>query len=345
MNSRNNTLPETNFDKIKKLMLLFISWCKNLPQNYQITKNKLSDIAQTNYDLAKYHFEKNNLNDAILRFKLLRKFSTRYQDVNYYIGRCYLEKFKYSDATRYLEEYRNSDDMTFKEESMYCLNIATYNTKAISTIPESIIVRKFDTSLNRLNTINSELEEPNKSQLIDMIFNQLQKDGKLFSNNTLDLGYGVGILGKILKQKKMTNTIIGVEISPKIAAQARTCSVEGGKVYDMVLNQSAKEFLISPPQDRYDIIIASDLISYFPDLQLFFSEAYKIINEKGILGIVFAEVEDGNVNFNGARECFEYSAEYVKHNAIQNNWLVVAQQSVILGNEENGIALLFAKLK
>ena len=113
----------------------------------------------------------------------------------------------------------------------------------------------------------------------------------------------------------------------------------------MVLNQSAKEFLISPPQDRYDIIIASDLISYFPDLQLFFSEAYKIINEKGILGIVFAEVEDGNVNFNGARECFEYSAEYVKHNAIQNNWLVVAQQSVILGNEENGIALLFAKLK
>ena len=41
------------------------------------TRAKLSDLAKTNLDLAIYHLQMGNINDAILRFKLVKKYSKK----------------------------------------------------------------------------------------------------------------------------------------------------------------------------------------------------------------------------------------------------------------------------
>ncbi|WPX96550.1 Putative tetratricopeptide repeat-containing protein [Candidatus Bandiella woodruffii] len=95
-----------NFNKLKAF---FCSWPTLRLQDIKTlirrsknfiheTKKKLDNLSKTNFDLGLYHFNKGNINDAIFRFKILKRFDDKYEDLDYLLGRCYFEKSKYDKA-------------------------------------------------------------------------------------------------------------------------------------------------------------------------------------------------------------------------------------------------------
>ena len=97
------------FKKIKKffnpLLSLKVgdlkSWIDKLKSIIDEIKAKSKNLPKTNYDLGLFHFNRGNLNDAILRFMLLKRFEKNYNDLDYLLGRCYFEKSKFQKAKQY----------------------------------------------------------------------------------------------------------------------------------------------------------------------------------------------------------------------------------------------------
>jgi tetratricopeptide (TPR) repeat protein len=117
---------------------------KNLPNLYRTKssefknyladfRHKLSNLSDTNYDLGLYHLHRQNLNDAIIRFKLIDKF-LRPDDpkANYLLGWCYFFKNKAEKAIHHLNKAKA------KLEDKVKLGVFLENYNKCADIPDEI---------------------------------------------------------------------------------------------------------------------------------------------------------------------------------------------------------------
>ena len=105
--------PLLNLKNIPAKIKLKINEILNSIKVYHATvKDKLKNILPTNINLGKYHIAKNNLNDAILRFKIILKFFDKENlEAKYYLAITYLVKGKKDKAEEILKnqpDYKNA---------------------------------------------------------------------------------------------------------------------------------------------------------------------------------------------------------------------------------------------
>lgn len=91
--------------------------------------------------------------------------------------------------------------------------------------------------------------------------------------HALDLGCGTGLTGVAVRD--FTKVLDGVDISSKMLALA-----ESKHIYDKLVNQEALEYL-SSCNTSYDVILASDVLPYFGDLDALFQQVTVHLKDKG----------------------------------------------------------------
>ena len=337
-----NSLPTVRFNDIKSL----VSRCKDFIKK---TKIKLNDLSKTNFDLGIYHLKRSNLDDAILRFRLVRRFSSRYKDLDYLLGRCYLEKLKYNKARVLFENYTKENNSKFSEEARYCLSITNNELDNIKSVPISIIDHKLGQQFDSyMKESKASKNKDSKNIVYEKIKEALESNEKVFNYNMLDLSCRVGLVAYFLRKDQLLHFLLGVGINKNMVEYCKKLSIDSHKVYNTVIKEDVKAFLISKAQtdSKFDIILGTDLITYSTDLKLFFMELKAYMNKNGIMTFNFStKHHNTDYVFDPKLENFIYDKDHVARTVESCGWQVIKHEEIKSKKVEYPQVIMVIRLK
>jgi len=96
-------------DKSEKFSQFIGEKLDSAREEFFTIKEKCKDLHKTNFDLGNRHLEKGNLSEAILRFRIIKKFWPNDFDAYYQLAYCLVLKNKPRKARRVLEELLEKD--------------------------------------------------------------------------------------------------------------------------------------------------------------------------------------------------------------------------------------------
>jgi tetratricopeptide (TPR) repeat protein len=82
---------------------------ESVREEYFSIREKTKNLRQTNYDLGIKHLENGHVDEAIIRFKIIRRFWPDVIDAQYQIAYCLVLKEKFKEAKKVLDELLNKN--------------------------------------------------------------------------------------------------------------------------------------------------------------------------------------------------------------------------------------------
>ena len=131
-------------------------------------------------------------------------------------------------------------------------------------------------------------------------------DSRRFSR-CIDLGCGTGLVGAALRER--VDTLIGVDLSPRMIARARE-----SRLYDSLEVGDAVAFLASQPARGSDLVVAADVLAYIGDLGPLFSAAGCALAPGGLLAVSVETMEGASYGL-GRSMRFAHSQVYLRARA------------------------------
>lgn len=288
----------SNVSLVKKYFFDKISEAKNHISNVKLA---LKDLRGTNVSLALYHLRQGNLNDALLRFKIIDLFiSPNDEEVHYGNAWCYFLKGNYAKALLHLKQSGTKD--------IHSLGYFLTNYSSLEEVPEILW------SEYRLITAISYNQQWIKypiylpKEFVEYLFSkidELPKDCKI-----LDLGCGSGLVGAAIDYKLQKNYhLTGIDNVAELTKEIKNLREDKQQVYDELLNLSLKDFVNSNIK-KYDIITTFMSFSFTKNLAPYFAKINKILNKNGYFALL---LETGKAtSWNMDRNYFIYSQDFVK---------------------------------
>jgi predicted TPR repeat methyltransferase len=300
------------------------------------SKDKLKDIPGTNYNLGLAHMQRGNIEDAVLRFRMVIFLTPENIGARYYLARCLLllgeEENAKEQFNLVLKSQADYADTNYQLEKLA-------NPLAIKIIPKAMIKERSDLVADNYD---EEFDSQSKSSKIltsSVLANIKDKNPNL---EVLDLGCGSGNCGILLKKKEVTKRIVGVDISEKMLKLASRLNIEGNKVYDQLVNKEIKEYL-SANDEKFDLIIANLSFEYFGDLSEIVALLKKLLRAHGTVAISIRNdeaVASGYV-LNVAYDDFSHSLQYVKDQFTNAGFEELEAKEFELDEEQSATALVF----
>src|SRR5579883_2531551 len=93
-------------------------------------------------------------------------------------------------------------------------------------------------------------------------------------DNVLDLGCGVGWATRVLAQKAARGIVVGVDLSDRMIAQARSGYRNPPNVFFAVADASG----IPHAAGFFNSLLSVESLYYYPDLEAAFSEAHRVLS-------------------------------------------------------------------
>ncbi len=320
-------------------------------RNLYSIKEKLKDLYKTNYELGIYHFKALNYSDTIFRFKLLQLFFPNRvtNDANFYIGQSYVEKYNYQDGFKYLTVYlKNEPNGEFKEEASFFLNMIENKITSNNRIPLGTIKRRFDAIASKYNLINIENRSEFPQKILFKIVKEVSENIDMkFPCSMIDLGCGTGYIGNEIKKSKIVDSLIGIDISKKMIDFAEKYEFEKSPSYSELIVDDIDSYFTSKrrkSKNKYDIIVASDLLQFYGEVDKLFELARSISSNKSIFALNFPLLQDiphSDKEFSYQYKYFLFSKEFVIKIAAQNGWITIKQEDFRYPNDAYGTAIIF----
>ena len=89
---------ESKSQKIDRFFHKISSFISILINDFHIIREKSKNLSKTNYELGLKHLNKGNINEAIFRFRLTKKFFPENYDAYYQLFYCYIIQKEYEKA-------------------------------------------------------------------------------------------------------------------------------------------------------------------------------------------------------------------------------------------------------
>jgi predicted TPR repeat methyltransferase len=125
--------------------------------------------------------------------------------------------------------------------------------------------------------------------------------------DVLDVGCGTGLSGAALRP--VARRLVGVDLSSGMLALARQRGV-----YDELVESDLIDYLTAT-SNRFDVVTASDVLTYLGDLSAFFQSATKVLHPGGLIAVA-VEAFDGDAKGQtyrlNATGRFSHSAQYLR---------------------------------
>ncbi|XVN42331.1 MAG: SAM-dependent methyltransferase [Candidatus Rickettsia vulgarisii] len=324
------------YKSVKEKIRLGCQFIKNFPSWYKgkiwqvinyfaDIKYKVINIKETNFNLGLEHLKKNNLNDALLRFKIVEKFSEPRDDiinqVNYWLGWTYFLKNDYPKSLSYLQKSSGNDVVK--------LGSFLQNYQKLSEIPQPIWCEYRDLTagyyVSKFNNDKIHLPYSFVNKTISLITD-------LPDNYTiLELGSNIGLVGYEVKKRFPDSfTFTGIEVSQEMNKLV-SLYYPNFDIYNQLLGTSIPGFL-NQQSKEYDIILSYNSLSFTKDLANYFNLIYLITNKLGYFAFC---LPIGNVaEFSIKRKEFIYIIADIKAALSQTQFNILSEQELDL--DKNG---------
>lgn len=268
----------TYFKLVNSFIVKIVDFIRNqynsFIQDIKKTHYNFKNFALTNTELALYHINKQNYNDAIFRLKLVDKFSKPNDPfINYWLGWCYLLKGSKSKALTYFIKGESEDKISigkflqlanrgYEGQVPDAIYRAFRNISAERLIGELLDVARYDLTKELIAKALPSMP-PNK-ETYDM----------------LDLGSNIGLIGIELRNKIDGDfNLTGVEVSDEMIKLQKDCGdIEH---YQQVINSNCEAYL-EKTNKTFDLILSLNGLNSKSDLLKSFSLIHRALNPDGI---------------------------------------------------------------
>lgn len=323
---------------------VILSFFQKIKDDLLTLKHKMQNLHKTNYDLGMLHYNTGSLADAIFRFKLLKKFYKDSGEVDYYIGRCYIERNQPEKAKPYIEDYLKSPDERFREEAKYCYDLAHRRLKNIKQIPPSIVERTFDILAPKYNQIFLTKPNPPQDEVYKAISAYMNEIGSPYGNRVLDLGCGTGYIVSMLRRNKIAGSAHGIDNSSQMISICQNLKVDNIPCYDSLVKEDLNTYFTKNTDSLFDVIIASKVLSYFNDPLKLFTACKNILKPKGAIALSFKVSNDEEqMQFDAFFEEFQFNEKYIAGQAAASGLLIKTSTDVRFPDGDQGIIMLLIK--
>jgi len=102
--SKSEKLAENLRKKSEELTQFLGDKIESVREEFFSIREKTKNLRQTNYDLGIKHLENGHIDEAIIRFKIIRKFWPDVVDAQYQLAYCLALKEKFTEAKKVLDE-------------------------------------------------------------------------------------------------------------------------------------------------------------------------------------------------------------------------------------------------
>jgi predicted TPR repeat methyltransferase len=222
------------------------------------------------------------------------------------------------------------------------MGLAIINSKNVKRANDEYLSEMFDIFAEDFEQTLSDLEYK-APEYIGELLASYYSERDFNKLNIADLGCGTGLCAQYLKHfAKEDSGLIGVDLSVAMLKQA-----EEKKLYDCLVNAEITEYLRNNI-DRFDIVVAADVFTYFGDLEDLFKFISISLRRKG--RVIFTvsnnrhNEEDYYLHSSGR---FVHNKEYVVKLIKKYSLSVVSCDEKVLryeaGNEVNGF--VFSAIK
>lgn len=297
---------------------------------YAEIKYKILHIKETNLALGLEHLHKNNLNDAILRFKLVEKFFDPHNsEASYFLGWTYFLKNNYPKALYYLEKAGKSDSVKLGKFLRNYQNLP----EMLHEIPQEIWCQYRD--LIAYNYQNKFI----KVGKLDLPHSFAQKTMSKITDlpdmyNILELGSNVGMVGYEVR-KRFPDHFIFTAVE-NAQSMNKISALYYVNIYNQLMESSIPDFL-AQNSNNYDIILCWNSLSFTKDLVKYFTLIYTITNKLGYFA--FCLPIDKSVNFVTSfsliRKEFIFTIKDIKEALNQTDFIIKSQEELMIEKNSN----------
>lgn len=286
-------------------------------------KYKVNNLRETNFNLGLEHIYKNNLNDAILRFKLVDKyFAPGDHRANYWLGWVYFLKNNYEKSLFHLQKSFEADEIRLAE--------FLRNEKNLSEIPMPIW-RQYKNLTAKIYAnkfyANNKLYLPYSFASITMNnITDLPDNYRI-----LELGSNTGLVGYEIRKRFPDNfTFIGTENSELMSQFAKAPYVDKN-IYDQLLEISIDDF-IARQSGSYDVIVSFDSLNFTKNLARYFKAIYAMVGNSGYFS--FCLPIDKATHLSLKNKEFVFSTKDIQNSLAETSFTILHTEKLDL--DKNG---------
>ena len=278
------------------------------------------DYADAYNNLGNTFRELGQKDDAIKCYKNVIAINPNYAQAHFNLGSILRDLGKLEAAKKSFESVLkiNPDYV----EAKHLLNGLIGYTS--NTPPREYVEKLFNGFAERFNdSLINKLEYTLPSLVNEKIFKL--SNGEIF-NKAVDLGCGTGLSGQGLKL--LSSNLTGIDLSVNMIAKAKELNI-----YDSLIVGDIVEVL-SSSKDKYDLLIALDVLIYIGEVKAFFKAVRSCCNKNAFfIFSVEVKIGDGYSLLKTAR--YSHSESYVLNNA-SKGFNLIESQEIKLRKEKEG---------
>ncbi|MBS4773151.1 MAG: methyltransferase domain-containing protein [Proteobacteria bacterium] len=178
--------------------------------------------------------------------------------------------------------------------------------------------------------LNLEYDSPRK--IAEILFRNFKPDSAV-RYQILDLGCGTGLCGRALDSLFKKRFLTGIDLSAPMLEKARA-----KRCYDRLLKAEIEQYL-SQADERFDVVVSADVLTYFGALDKLFSRVHSVLNDGGCFA--FSATRNG-VNekdyFLHPSGRFIHAEKYLENRLQKNGFRIVEKVDSVLRKEgENDV--------
>ena len=235
--------------------------------------------SDAHYNLANLLQDTGNFDESIEHYKLALELDPESSSARENLGRALTDAGRVEDATQVWQDWLACDPHN-----------AVARHLLASTSGENVPVRCDDECVRQ--TFNESFARTFDSQLArleyrapELIGDALKSIGHHDSDlEVLDAGCGTGLCGPIIRP--LASKLVGVDLSEDMLIEARKRNT-----YDETIAREITEYMEANPRS-FDLIVSSDTLCYFGDLDRVLGAAFGCLRESGVFAFTVELCDD-----------------------------------------------------
>lgn len=288
---------------------------------------KARDLPKTNFDLGREFAARGQWYDAAFRFKIVLYLNPAYPQARFNLGCCYFNLGQKEKARLALQKVLSEQPSHSDAILMLCAidPASVPASQQPKRIPADLVTGFYATQAAGYNAT----EAAQQYRGGKLVFEQIKPLLPAHPIALVDLGCGTGIAA--IPYHTQAQHMVGVDISPAMAAQARTEAHGDKKLFDQVVEADIAAPVNGIASGVADVVLMVNVSPFLGELNAPLVLAARLLKSQGLLAVT-VEPYKGTAGYGIVPQTgrFGHQASYVKQLAASLGLEPIKQQALAL---------------
>ena len=245
-------------------------------------REKMRDLPKTNFELGCNFAEQGKWHDAMFRFRVTLYLQPNYPQALYNLGCCYFRLNQQDKAISTLRQVLRNQPGNMDAVFM----LAAINPRALPAdqrpqqMPRALVTKFFSSIAPEYTRTEVENKYQGGAAVAEQVKPMLPPEGGL---SVVDLGCGTGLAA--VPFRPVAREMIGVEMTPAMAAQAKGQMLQGRTLYEQVIEADISAMGQELPAAVADLVLLVNVVQFVGALNGVMQGAARLLKPGGFLAV------------------------------------------------------------